>query len=198
MNVKQVKTGREPLPMSRIIRNVKYGVAVGLTKTAKDAQKTVQDTIKGTFTVRSNWTAQSGKYGIRTKPATREDLKAEVRTNADWLLKHEEGGIHKPARSKVLAIPTENIRKTPMQKIAKRMRPRNLLRTFVIDTAKGPVLFQRKFKGKRSKIAAVYGLEREVKIKKNSVFYEPAEKAVKRRIHTHIRREVATALATAR
>lgn len=190
---------KRPPAVEKIIKNLNYGTAVGLTKTAKEGQAAVVASLGSTFTLRGNWWQQSNKFGIKIKPATREDLQAEVRTQADWLEIHEQGGT-KTARGGRLAIPTENVRRNKRQIIARANRPSALRgkRTFIIKTSKGDVLYQRKYYGKRSVIVPLYNLEPRARIKKQSTFFDPIERIVKKNLHRNIEMEVRKALATMR
>jgi len=196
---------------AKIAKNVRFGTAVGLTKTAKAAQAASIASINATFTVRGNWVRPSNKFGIRITAAKPDKLEAAVKTAADWLATHETGGERKPRSSSAFAVPTENIRRNKRQIIPEAQKPKGLKNTFVIETRKGPVLYQRVFankagkyttrrlkKGLGSKIVPVYGLERTVKIKKNSTFYEPVKKTVDAELGKNIRREILNALATMR
>ena len=69
---------------------------------------------------------------------------------------------------------------------------------FILQTKRGPVLAQRITRGKNKGIRILYGLEKQVKIKKNSTFYEPAEKTVKANLRENIRKGIRFAMATAR
>lgn len=190
---------KRPPAVEKIIKNLNYGTAVGLTKTAKEGQAAVVGSLGSTFTLRGNWWQQSNRFGIKIKPATRDSLQAEVRTMADWLEIHEKGGT-KTARGGRLAIPTENVRRNKKQIIARANRPAALRgkRTFVLQTSKGPVLYQRKYYGKRSTIVALYNLEPRARIRKQSTFFDPIEKVIKRRLDKNIEMEVRKALATMR
>lgn len=186
-------------PIEKILKNIDFGTATGLTKTAQDGQKAVRGALKGTFTMRTNWDQPAGRFGIRIKTAKRDDLSAEVRTQADWLIPHETGE-DKKARGGRVAVPTENVRRNKRMIIPKAQRPAALRgkRTFVVKTRRGDVIFQRKYKGKRSRIEAIYGLERSVKIKKQSTFNEPITKVVNRRLLANIETGIHKALSTMR
>lgn len=182
---------------AEFMKQTNFGTALGLTRTAKDAQAASVDAIKGTFTVRGRWFEQQNKFGIKIKPAKPADLTAEVKTAADWLDPHETGK-DKHARSGRLAVPTENVRRNKRLIIPRNQRPAALRgkNTFVLQTAHGPVLFQRIKRGKRKGIVALYGLEQSVRIKKQSTFYEPIAKVVKQKIGGNIRDGIAKAFAT--
>lgn len=212
----RIKQIEKPPSAAKIGKQLDFGVAVGLTQTAKEGQKAVHGALRGTFTLRGSWFKQSNKFGIKVKPAKKTDLTAEVGTAADWIEPHERGGMKK-ARGGNVAIPQPFIRpKGSTKKIVSRLKPRNLKRTFVLKTKSGPVLYQRvksyaKHQGPTlsgkvtrrrtrtgSDIQAVYAFERGVRIRKQSTFYEPIEKVVKRRLGRNIDDGLVKAFATMR
>jgi len=182
-----------PPPLSKVIKQLNYGTAVGLTKTAKEGQTAVVGALKGTFILRGSWWQQSNRFGIRIKPATPGSLQSEVRTAADWLEPHETGR-DKTARSGRVAVPTDQVRRNKRQIIPQAQRPRGLKgKAFLIQTRKGPVLAQRIRRGPRKGLVVLYGLESHVKIRKQSTFYEPIDKVVRRRGRAIIDREIGNA-----
>lgn len=196
---------------AKIAKNVRFGVAVGLTKTAKAAQTEVISEIEKQFTVRGSWHKPSSRFGVRITPAKRDNPEASVHTAADWLVIHETGGTKSPRGRARFAVPTENVRRNKRQIIARAQRPRNLKNVFVVQTRKGPVLFQRLFANKAgkytarkvksasgAKIVPLYGLERSVQIKKRSAFYEPIRKVVKAKLSEEVRDGILGALRTMR
>jgi hypothetical protein len=175
-------------------KQIIFAAAQSLTEVAKESQTAVIADIQQTFTTRGNWYLPSNKYGIRVKAAKKNDLTAEVKTAADWLVLHERGGVKTP-QGRNLAVPTENVRRTARQIITRGQRPKNLKRSFVIQTASGPVLFQRR--GKR-KIVALYDLEPKVKIKKESTVIEPTKLTVQRSFDRIFEKNLARAVQTAK
>jgi hypothetical protein len=192
------KITQVPPSADKIYKNIQFGTAMGLTQTAKDGQSAVLSSLKSTFTLRNDWAQPSNKFGIKIKPATKDDLSAEVRTNADWLKIHEEGGI-KHAQSGRLAIPTDNVRRNKRLIIPRNQRPKGLAgKAFVLMTKKGPVLAQRISRGKRKGLIVLYGLETSARIKKQSTFYEPIRKVVAARLNINIEAGIQKALDTMR
>lgn len=194
----------------KIGKNLRFGLASGLMKTAKEGQAEVIKTIKSEFTTRGRWMEPSTPFGIRITPAKRDakEIEATVQTAADWLLLHETGGTKKPQNGN-LAVPTENVRRNKRDIIQKAQRPRNLKNAFVLQTKKGPVLFQklfgnasgkfttRKLKTNRgTRLVAVYGLEKSAKIKKRSTFYEPLEALVEKHGDRNVLAAIDAAFAT--
>ncbi len=175
-------------------KQIIFAAAQSLTEVAKESQTAVIADIEQTFTTRGKWYLPGNKYGIKIKAAKKNDLTAEVKTAADWLTLHETGGTKTP-QGKHLAVPTDNVRRTKRQIITRSQRPRNLKRSFVIQTASGPVLFQRK--GKK-KIVALYDLKPKVKIKKESTVIEPTRRTVQQRFDRIFEKNLANAVKTAK
>lgn len=195
----QLKARLTQMPdLREISKQIDFGTALGLTNTAKEGQKAVMKALGDTFTLRGGWFNQSNKYGIRIKMARRDDLAAEVRTAAEWLALHETGGDKTPRSGRSIAVPTDEVRRNKRLIIAKSQRPAALRgkNTFVLNTKNGRVLFQRKGKGKKSRIVALYNLEPRVKIKKQSTFYEPIQQVVRTRLKENIRLGIHKAFAT--
>jgi hypothetical protein len=187
-----------PPSAEKIIKQLNYGTAVGLTKTAKEGQAAVVGALKGTFTLRGTWFNQNMRHGIKITPATPRKLQSEVKTLADWLEPHETGRDKTP-RGKSIAVPTTEVRRNKRAIIPRAQRPKGLgAKAFVLQTKKGPVLAQRITRGKRKGLVILYGLEPRVKIKKRSTFREPIQKVVDRRLKANILREIRQALAVMR
>lgn len=180
-------------------KQMRFGIALGLTATAKEAQKASQDAIQGTFTVRGRWFEQQNRFGIKIKPAKKDDLEAEVKTKADWLAIHEEGGTKTALHGGDVVVPTDQVRRNKRMIIPRGQRPRGLgAKAFVLQTKHGPVLAQRISRGKRKGLIILYGIEHGVRIKKQSTFYEPILKVVNRNLEKNIREGIAKAWATAK
>jgi hypothetical protein len=187
-----------PPSVDKIMSNINFGTATGLTKTAKEGQAASVGAIKGTFITRGSWFAQQNRFGIKVKPATKTNLQAEVRTNADWLEKHETGE-DKHARAGRVAVPTDQVRRNKRLIIPRGQRPKGLAaKVFVLKSKRGDVLAQRLKSGKRKGLIVLYGLERSVKIRKQSTFYTPIEKVVSRRLVKNVREGIDHALRTMR
>ena len=181
-------------------KQLPFAVAKGLTATAKDAQGAVLGGLSNKFTLRNNWFKPNTPLGIRIKPAKKNNLQAEVGTNFDAMEKFETGKDKTPRSGRHLAIPTPNVRRNKRQIITRAQRPGALRgkRTFVIETSRGPVLFQRKYKGRRSKIVALYNLEQRARIRKISPVIDPAVKTIRRRLEPNIQKALDEAMRTAR
>jgi len=185
-----------PPDAETIEKNIRFGTAVGLTKTVKDGQAAVLSALPVKFTLRGSWFAQSNKFGIKVKSATKDDLSAEVRTNADWLIKQQKGGEYFPFRN-FLAIPTSNVRRNKRQIIPRAQRPKNLKNAFVMKTKSGlNVLFQRKGRGKNRGLVAMYILEPKIRIKPVDAFNDPIDKVVRANLSKNIEAGIQMALST--
>jgi hypothetical protein len=191
---------QKPPSAAEFDKQTRFGTAVGLTATAKQGQEAVFGALRGLFTLRGSWFQQQNKFGIKVKPATKTDLAAEVRTQADWLLKQIHGGDVFPYKN-FLAIPTENVRRRKSTQIIPRaQRPKNLLNAFVVKSRKSgvSVLMQRRGRGKNKGLVAMYILVKKVRIKPTDAFYNPISKVVQRRGAQNILDGIERAFATAK
>lgn len=194
MSMKLVK---RPPSAAEIFKQVRFGTAVGLTRTGVEAQTAVLAALSRNFTIRSKWATPGNRFGINLKRATPQKLSAEVYTRAEWLEKHETGGIKTP-RGKNVAVPTVQLRPKGSLKILRAAaRPRALLasgKAFIMETDKGSVIAV--MSGK-DKVKILYGLEPQVRIPKRPSFYEPIEKTVKKRLSVNVDNGIRDAFASA-
>src|SRR5688572_13527526 len=114
-----------PPPVAKVLRQLDFGTAVGLTKTAKEGQAAVVGALKGTFTLRGRWFEQNMRHGIKITPATPAKPRSEIKTAADWLEPHETGK-DKRARGGRLAVPTDQVRRSKRMMIPRGQRPKGL------------------------------------------------------------------------
>jgi hypothetical protein len=187
---------------ANINKQMDFGTAVGLTRTAKRGQQAVLGALRGTFTLRGSWFQQQNKFGIKVKPATKTDLKSAVWTDADWLKIHEEGGNKDGRGGHRVAVPTVIFRpRTSTRKIPRNMRPGVLLATgkaFIMKTDRGEVIAIHKGRGDNQRLQVLFGLESRVRVKKQSTFYEPIEKQVQRFLKHDVAEGISYAWRTAK
>jgi hypothetical protein len=186
-----------PQRQFNLAKQVTFALTATLTALAREAQAASVASIESTFTVRNNWDKPSNAMGVKALAATKDDLTSAVATRADWL--HEETRPKIPFGN-YIAIPTKNVRRSKRDIIQKGQRPKNLRRAFVIKTRKQGVamLFQRRGRGKRSEIVAMYKLIPRALIRKQSTLVEPTVKVFERRFDKVFESQLRRALATAR
>ncbi len=181
-----------------IAKQFNFGTAVGLTKTAKQGQEASIKEIKAYFTTRGNWFMPSNAKGIKITPANKTSLKAEVKTSADWLRIHEDGGA-KTGHGHRISVPQWKIRpRGSTMKITTAKKAKALLasgKAFILHTHKGDVIAMM---GPNHRLFILYGLEDRVNVKKHSTFYDPIRDVVKRNLKKNISDGIAFAIRTAR
>ena len=178
-------------------KQLPFATALALTKTAKDVQKAELKHLHNRFTIRNKW-PERGPYAVKITPATKKKLFATIFTRADWMPIHETGGVKTPD-GKHLAIPTSNIRRGKTGKITKGQRPRNLKKSFVLETKGGQLgIWQRKGKGKRSEIKPMYWLEPQAKIKEWWEWFRVGKTTVNKTFNRNFSESLTKALRTAR
>lgn len=190
-------TTTKPFSTERLVKYINNGVAIGLTKTAKEAQDAVQKGLPSHFTIRNRW-AENSPIGIKIKAASgdRPSDGAEVFTKAPFGPRQQEGQEKLPYKN-YLAIPIIPFaRPTKESLIPKKNLPSNLKNAFILTTITGKkFLCIRKPKGRRafsglprsggrqtSGLVTMYQLVTKVKGKAVDFFYGPIEKVVSRRL----------------
>ncbi len=186
--------------MAAIMKQVNFGTSVGVNKTLKEGQAASIGAAKTTFTIRNNWLERSPiaiKAKFSNKNQTR--ISGEIFTKADFLRRHEDGTDKTARGGGNVAVPTENVRRNKRLIIPKGQRPKGLgPKVFVMQTRRGPVLAQRITKGRNKGIKVLYGLEKQVAIKKQSTFEDPIRKVVKSNLKPNIAAGIRFAMATRR
>ena len=158
-------------------------VALSLTTIADMVQDALIAHTRLRLTVRGRWLVKGYKYGINRYRATKHNLAAEVWTQAPWLLEQEAGEPISPEKSDRFAVPFSGIRSSRLstQIVPRRLRPRGLKRTFLIQTKRGEeILFQRKGRGSKSYIFPVYHLQRQTRIPRRLELIDTAMHAIDR------------------
>jgi hypothetical protein len=183
-----------------------FALASALTLTAKQGQAASIKAIEGAFTVRTTWLKPSNVFGVRVKPATKQNLVAWVGTAAEWLekfIKEPAGAIVlKIPQGEFLAIPTPNVRRTKRDLIRATQRPRALRgkRDFLIPlrSGRGFLLAQHQGRGKNQRTVILYVLVKRARIRERDVLYGPTRRAYERNFSKILGLQLQRAFATAR
>jgi hypothetical protein len=187
-----------PNIFDKVAKNVTFGYARGLTKTAQKAQDDVIEGLRDKFTLRGRWFEKNNRFGIKMTPATPKKLDSAVWTRASWLSLHEEGGTKTPTKSQNIVVPTTNVRRNKKYIIPKAQRPRQLKGTFVIKSERQRLFMQRRGKGKRSSVRVMYVLTKNAQIKKRGAFIKTAQKSVDQNRDLIMRKSIDDALRSMR
>ena len=194
------KLVQRPPSAEKIIKNINFGTAVGLTKTAKDAQAAVVSTIKGGtgWSIRTPWLTSS-PIGIKITPATRDNLRAEVKTAAKFLPMHEAGATKFPLGNHI-AVPTKFARPNKGSRIRAEHRPKALIasgKAAIVENDNGTKLLYANLGGAKGWVP-MYVLTPKAKQKKADIWERPIEKVIKSKLSANIAREVDKAFRTMR
>ena len=136
-------------------------VARALTGIADQAQDAMEKNMRSNLTIRGIWSTRGYKYSIKRIQARKDNLQAEVYTEAPWLVEQETKTTITPRKSGLLAEPTRWVRPSRLNEeiIKKAMRPRNLKRAFKVTSRYGNVvIYQRSGYGRLSTILPMYVL----------------------------------------
>ena len=173
-------------------RQVPFAIALALTRTVQDAQKSIQSAIPHIFKTTKKWWAKSQPTGIKIRPATKANLTASVYTNAPFAELQEEGGTKRP-RKRFLAVPTKATPKS-RRKAGGASITMKQKKTFTTEAG----IFRRKG-GKRSQtIEKLFTFTKQARIKPRFGFKGIARKVARRRFKKNFEMALAKALRTAR
>lgn len=203
-----VKVVKRPPTAAAIIRQITYGIAVGFTRTAKQAQAAVAPEVSKDFTYRNNWLPASNKFGIRVQTATPQRLSASIYTAAGWLAKQKIGGTAEANQNRrvfpykyngqdYVAVPSSELRPKGSTKVlAKRYWPSNLKNAFVIKAKDGTLLLAVRFRIGRdyNDISIMYILVPRVRFKSKDAFTPPIQRVVDAYLQQNVLREITQAV----
>lgn len=187
--------------IDKAAKQARYAGAVAINETAKQVQgETVGKFLPGKFTLRSKgqpWQKPGGKLGFNIKFAKKDNLTATLGSQADWLKLQETGGT-KQVSGKSLAIEA-GARESKTSVLLRAMKPRRLLggkkpKAFVIETAKGPSVFQRVGAG----LKLLYAFRKTARISKALRWEKWGGERVKALFDGNFEKAFAKAMATAK
>ncbi len=173
-------------------RQVPYAIALALTRTVQDAQKSLIAAIPHIFKVTKKWWLKNQPTGVKIRPATKADLTASVYTNAPFAGLQEEGGIKRP-RKKFLAVPTKNTPKSRRKAGGAGVMMKQK-KTFA--TASG--IYRRKGGKRNQTIEKLYTFTEKARVRPRFGFKDIARKVALHRFKKNFETALTKALRTAR
>lgn len=191
-----IKQTTKPITADRIFKYISNGISAGLTQTAKEGQKAVQDEAKSKFKNRGTWFAQQSPIGIKITPSKGETLKAEVYTRAYFGPLQEKGGTKLPFSATHLAMPARVGPLARMRRIPDELKPKALIQSgkgFLVTTEKGTeliVVHNYRERGRYKGITVMYVLIKKATIKRTDFFEKPIQQVVNRNLERNIDRNV--------
>ncbi len=203
-----IKAKSNALPLSREIRRaardqMPFAVARALTLAGNDVARDVGARIERHMTVRSKGlkrALQSTRAQKRDWPRTQAVV--HLRTWAEFLAIHVEGGIKRPQKgARNVAVPTRLVRHTKKGKVTKRHKPRQLIDAggkFAAIGGESVVFRPATKRGKGKRVGIYYTLHRRVRIRATWRARADAANSVRRTYSGHLRASLDRALASRR
>lgn len=171
-------------------KQIPFATAVALTRTARDANEAVRESLPKKFTIRSKGLLK----GWRVEPARKKDwpnCQAGVGSkDAFWLL-HERGGT-KRAKSGTIAIPTKAVKRTKAGRVQKSQRPSPLIekgRAFPTKTT-----IEKSKAGRKDRRRLLFFRRKSVRIKKGLGAGKTVLTSTRKVYGTHFERELRAAM----
>lgn len=177
-------------------RQARFAIALGLTRTAEDAQTRIRALLPTVFTLRSKWVTR----GIQRTRATKSTLTSEVGSRSDFMDLHATGG-RKEGKGKGVAVPViGGARRTKAAKTTRSRWPGAMLKRtkFFVQTVRGKRGVWKRQTKKRHPIRLQWSLEPEVEIKPTWPFERQAQNAVAKSWAVQISKALDKAISTAR
>ncbi len=112
--------------------------------------------------------------------------------------KFEDGGIKTAQQGRNVAVPQVAVLTSKSGIIGKAKRPRNLARSFKVQTARGELLLQRKGRGKNSKVSIAYILTPSVRIDNRLQFVATGFTSINNHLDVEFDKAFESAMATAK
>ena len=196
LNVKVINN----LPSAaKIMKNINFGTARGITKTAMQGKDAVINAAESKFTIRNNWL--KSPIGPKVKIAKPSDLKAEISMSAHFGRLHDEGGTKIPYRNWI-AVPTKFARPNKRSRIARDLMPSALIesgRGAIVTLDNGSkMIFAKHPRRKNDEFLPMYVLTKRAKIKDVDIFTKPIEKVVDKNLKSNIADGITNAIRTMR
>lgn len=185
------------LKIKNIGKQLPFAVSKALNSTAEKIRQSTLQGAKDTLTLRGSWFNPRSKYGFNVKPSTKNNLQADIYTNADWMKMQEDGGI-KTAKG-LIAIPTKFVKRNKKDMLNKANRPKNIKGSVKVKFKNGKeAIVKPYFDGHERRLVVLYWLEKRAKIKGVYKFHDIATNTFKANIENDMKEAVNYALSTAR
>lgn len=170
---------------------VPFATSRAINDTAVNGQEAVQGEVQHIFNNRKKWWLRQQPTGIKVKFSNKQNLHAQVFTNAYFAPMQAEGGTKKPRSAHNLAIPTDAVPKKYRTSHGAREMLNSGQRVF--RTSKG--VFKRT--GKKT-LTLLWSFSPTAAIRRIFNFNEIVEKEVIKRFEGHFFKRLEQALATAK
>jgi hypothetical protein len=209
-NVSEVLRG-----MSEYRKQFPFSIAKALTVTAQQARDEQRKAMPERFTMRRNWIVQ----GVRSEPATKDNLRSVVKDVDPFMAIQETGGTKTSIRKRVfdygdyLAVPLD-ARRNKRDVVDKRDWPQNLINPFVLTARDGRKYLAvhdivvgnrirgvRSARGKQQRTSGtrlMYALVKREAISPRLKLFETVSAVVRSRFDSNLREALLVAIATAR
>ncbi len=175
-------------------KKLKKAVAKALNQAGQEAADASRAAIQRSFTLRTPWWQPGNAMGLKQKFAKPDSLTAAISTRAHWLDIHETGGQKRPQQGQSVVVPTAEVKRNAKGLIPKTVRKKildpNSTKYFRLETRKGPVIAERVGKRNNQRLRILFGLEPQVRIKKQNTFSEPITRAVKARFPAILKEQI--------
>lgn len=180
--------------LTSLDKQLVFATAKSLTQAAKEGQKAAVERIPRELNTTRPWYLPSNKFGVRIKPATKQNLQSEVYSDANWLAELATAQPHVAQNGGQVAIPTAVTRPLPIRR-SNRPRGAAWRNAFILKTKSGAELIAKHIDGR---LVIGYVLKRIVRRPKKDPLTSAVKQAVKEKFGTIFGKNLADAIRTAK
>lgn len=177
---------------------IPFATAVALTRLAQDSVAEQRRQMPKRMKIRSKGVLRL----VTLKRAEKRDHPRAfslVGVRAEFLARHERGGIVRPTKAKRWAIPTARIKRTVKGKIRKAQRPRRLLeKKNVWGERSGPGAIRRRPRGGGGRIETLYLYRPKIRLKPRLELRKTVRQTVRRMYRRRFNEELTKAVRSRR
>lgn len=185
--------------MKEFADQIPYATALALNETIKQVQAAEREHMMKVFNLRrKSWALNAVKIKpFAKKTSLSTTLRISPAGNNDVFSKFEHAGTKTAIQGRNVAIPTENIRKSPNQVITKAKKPSNLRNSFRVHGRSGKdFIFQTQGKGRARTAKLAYVLQPSVPIDDRLEFEKTAIRVIRQNWNRNFNQAFTKAVST--
>lgn len=175
----KVELGDIPRRFGLLERQASYALSTSINRTLIKAQNIQQRYFRLRFNVSSQALPRAAFRIFRFSNAKTLTGTVGINRHLSWLTMHETGGTFRPRTARNYPVPMSPALGR-RGRVARSKRPRNLARSFRIESKGRRFIFFRTGRGKRSRIAPAFSLNRTIRLRPRLKFVENVSRSIER------------------
>lgn len=178
-----VDLGDIPRKFGLIGRQAEFALSTSINKTLLRAQNVQQRYFTRRFNVRSKSLPRAAFRMFRFSNTSTLTGTIGINRNIPWMEMHEHGGVFAPRRARNWAVPMAGVIGR-RGRVPRSKRPRNLDRSFRINSNGRRFVFYRTGRGRRSMIRPAFALNAKIRLRPRLNFVQNVERTIQKHWRT--------------